>query len=378
MLTKMFDSTILRNAQEAVEFISNILESSTEYSIIGKDLDGNIVLWNEGARRVYGYEPDEIVGKGNAAILHSPEDVAAGKHREIMSAALRDGKWEGLLGRVRKNGDRFTARVVLTPRRDSAGNAIGFLLISKDISTEIRLQEESRMKSEFLASMSHELRTPLNGIIGFAEFLIDGRPGPLNAKQSEYLGDILHSGRHLLRLINDVLDLAKVEAGKLELNPERFSLRVAISEVCGVARPLADERDIRVAIALDPRLEGEIILDQQKLKQVLYNLLSNAIKFSNRGGKVDVTAALDGADRFTLSVSDTGIGIRKEDLGRLFREFEQLDSGAARRFEGTGLGLALTRKLVELQGGTVSVKSTFGEGSTFTATLPLHAVREET
>jgi len=140
--TKLFDSAIVGNAQEAVDFIGNILESSTEYSVIGKDLDGKILLWNEGARRLYGYEPEEVVGKSNSSILHTSEDVAAGKHREIMTVALRDGKWEGTLGRIRKNGDRFTARVVITPRRDASGKAIGYLLISKDISDEIRLTEE--------------------------------------------------------------------------------------------------------------------------------------------------------------------------------------------------------------------------------------------
>jgi PAS domain S-box-containing protein len=151
--TKLFDSAIVGNAQEAVDFIGNILESSTEYSVIGKDLDGKILLWNEGARRLYGYEPEEVVGKANSSILHTPEDVKAGKHREIMNIALRDGKWEGTLGRVRKNGDRFTARVVITPRRDANGKSIGFLLISKDISDEIRLTEELQATQFYTRSL---------------------------------------------------------------------------------------------------------------------------------------------------------------------------------------------------------------------------------
>src|SRR5216110_971295 len=141
MATRLFDHAIVGNAEQAVEFVGNILESSTEYSIIGKDLDGKILLWNEGARRLYGYEPEEVVGKANSSILHVPEDVKSGRHREITQAALRDGKWEGTLSRARKNGQRFTARVVITPRRDAFQRAIGFLLISKDISDEIRLTE---------------------------------------------------------------------------------------------------------------------------------------------------------------------------------------------------------------------------------------------
>jgi PAS domain S-box-containing protein len=151
--TKLFDSAIVGNAQEAVDFIGNILESSTEYSIIGKDLDGRILLWNEGARRLYGYEPEEVVGQANSSILHMPEDVKAGKHREIMEIALHNGKWEGTLGRVRKNGDRFTARVVITPRRDASGQPIGFLLISKDISDEIRLTEELQATQFYTRSL---------------------------------------------------------------------------------------------------------------------------------------------------------------------------------------------------------------------------------
>jgi PAS domain S-box-containing protein len=151
--TKLFDNAIVGNAKEAVDFIANILESSTEYSIIGKDLDGKILLWNEGARRLYGYEPEEVVGKANSSILHVPEDVAAGKPRELLNAALRDGKWEGTIHRRRKNGQQFTARVVITPRLDSARKAIGFLLISKDISDEIRLTEEVKATQFYTRSL---------------------------------------------------------------------------------------------------------------------------------------------------------------------------------------------------------------------------------
>ncbi|MBI3945111.1 MAG: PAS domain S-box protein, partial [Armatimonadetes bacterium] len=142
MASALFDSSIMRTPQDALDFIGNILESSTEYSIIGKDLDGKILLWNEGARRLYGYEPEEVIGKQNSSILHTPEDVAAGKPREMLDAALRDGKWEGTINRRRKNGEQFTARVVITPRHDSNGTPIGFLLISKDISDEIRLTDQ--------------------------------------------------------------------------------------------------------------------------------------------------------------------------------------------------------------------------------------------
>src|SRR5438552_367322 len=150
---RLFDTEILGEPQDAVDFISNILQASTEYSIIGKSLDGTILLWNEGARRIYGYEPEEVVGKANSSILHTPDDIGKGTPREITETALRDGKWEGTLGRVRKNGERFTARVVITPRYDSYGKAVGFLLISKDISEEIRLTEQLQATQFYTRSL---------------------------------------------------------------------------------------------------------------------------------------------------------------------------------------------------------------------------------
>ncbi|HXA15810.1 MAG TPA: ATP-binding protein [Thermoanaerobaculia bacterium] len=231
------------------------------------------------------------------------------------------------------------------------------------------LQRANRAKDRFLAGMSHELRTPLNGIIGFAEFLADGKPGPLNDKQKEYLGDILNSGRHLLHLINDLLDLVKVQAGKVELRVERFSLREGIDEVRAGVRTIAESKRIEVRIDVNPELDF-VTLDRQRFKQILFNLLSNALKFTEEGGHVGINAALHGKGRFRLAVSDDGIGIRSEDIGRLFTEFEQLESGTARRFGGTGLGLALTRSLVALHGGTIDVESEFGSGSTFRVTLP--------
>jgi signal transduction histidine kinase len=234
----------------------------------------------------------------------------------------------------------------------------------------IELQNAAEAKDRFLANMSHELRTPLNGILGFAEFLVDGKPGKVNPKQKEYLEDILNSGRHLLQLISDVLDLAKVGAGKMELNVEKFLFSKAIEEVCAVTKPIAQKKSIQIEVHIAPEI-SEVTLDKQKLKQILYNLLSNAIKFNHEGGKVSIRAESYHPARVKLVVNDTGVGIKAEDSGRLFKEFEQLDSGASRHYEGTGLGLALTRKIVELQGGTIEMQSEVGRGSTFTVILPL-------
>jgi PAS domain S-box-containing protein len=234
----------------------------------------------------------------------------------------------------------------------------------------IGLQKTAEAKDSFLANMSHELRTPLNGIIGFAEFLVDGKPGVVNPKQKEYLEDILNSGKHLLQLISDILDLAKVGAGKMEFFPERFSLRKVIEETCAISEPIARKRGIHINMVVAPEC-GDVTLDQQKFKQVLFNLLSNAIKFNHDGGKVGISVEPYDTDRVKVVISDTGIGIKVEDVGRLFNAFEQLESGASRRHEGTGLGLALTRKIVELQGGNISVESQLGKGSSFIVVLPL-------
>jgi signal transduction histidine kinase/DNA-binding LytR/AlgR family response regulator len=232
-----------------------------------------------------------------------------------------------------------------------------------------RIQEANRLKSEFLANMSHELRTPLNAIIGFAELLHDGHVPPDSSQHKEFLGDILTSGRHLLQLINDVLDLAKVEAGKLDFRPEAIDVTRPIEEVVAVTRTTAASKHITVVVDVDPSV-GTVTLDPARFKQVAYNYLSNALKFTPEGGRVTVRVRPDGDHAFRLEVEDTGMGIEAADLGRLFVEFQQLDGSAGKRHQGTGLGLALTRRLVEAQGGSVGVRSAPGEGSVFHATLP--------
>ena len=233
-------------------------------------------------------------------------------------------------------------------------------------------EQSNRFKSSFLANMSHELRTPLNAIIGFAELLYDGLVKPDSPQHKEFLGDILSSGRHLLQLINDVLDLSKVEAGKLEFNPEPVALAPFIAEVLATLRTAAAAKRIRIEIDVDAAL-GIVELDSGRLKQILFNYASNALKFTPTDGRIVVRALPEGADFFRLEVEDNGIGIAPAELGRLFAEFEQLDAGAAKKHAGTGLGLALTKRLVEAQGGSVGVRSTVGTGSTFHAILPRNA-----
>ena len=232
-----------------------------------------------------------------------------------------------------------------------------------------RIQEANRLKSEFLANMSHELRTPLNAIIGFAELLHDGQVPAGSPQQREFLGDILASGKHLLQLINDVLDLAKVEAGKLEFRPEQVEIHRVITEISSILRTHLAAKRVRLELEIDPTI-GELFLDPARLKQIAYNYLSNAIKFSSPGARVILRITAEGDTMMRLSVTDEGIGISEVDQARLFVEFQQLEAGSAKRHQGTGLGLALTKRLVEAQGGTVGVHSVVGKGSTFFAVIP--------
>jgi len=230
-------------------------------------------------------------------------------------------------------------------------------------------------KSRFLAAMSHELRTPLNGIIGFSEVMYDGKAEPVTELQREFLGDILTSARHLLELINDILDLSKVEAGRMEFRPEPCFIDTLVREVREVVSPLANKKNIEITTDVPPKTAA--VIDPSRFKQVLYNYLSNAVKFTPEGGRVGVNVRLDGNHSFRLDVVDTGIGIPEHELPLLFQEFQQLASGK-KVAQGTGLGLALTRHIVEAQGGSVSAHSTIGLGSTFTAVLPLSTTENGT
>jgi len=257
----------------------------------------------------------------------------------------------------------------------------------------VELEHASRMKSEFLGTMSHELRTPLNSVIGFSEALKDGLLGELTSSQKEYIGDIFTSGQHLLSLINDILDLSKVEAGMMNLEMEAVDVTVLLSNALSIVRDKAAARSIALDLELDADL-GVTELDMRKTKQIVYNLLSNAVKFSSQGGHVSLRAqqvprssvgTLEGAwpvRRFALAdneftdfleirVTDGGIGISEENMAKLFQAFTQIDSSLARRFEGTGLGLAMVKQMTELLGGSVAVASREGEGTCFAAWVPL-------
>jgi signal transduction histidine kinase len=239
----------------------------------------------------------------------------------------------------------------------------------------VQLEFANRHKSEFLANMSHELRTPLNAIIGFSEVLKQRMYGDLNDDQAEYLEDIHSSGKHLHSLINDVLDLSKIEAGKMELEVAHFDLAATLENASTLVRERARRQGIDLSVEVDDHLE-DVEADERKVKQILLNLLSNAVKFTPEGGKISLTAVRRG-DEVEVAVADTGIGIGPEDRAAVFEEFTQVGSDYDRKSEGTGLGLTLARKFVELHGGSIWLESELGEGSRFAFTLPIRAVRSK-
>ncbi len=361
--------------QEAL--LRGLLEAAPDAMVI-VGIDGKIMLVNAQAEGLFNYRREELIGKPIEALIPTRFRAHHPDHRNHYFHSPKSRPMgAGLdLYAQRKDGSEFPAEISLSPIETDYGR---FAIAAIRDSTERkrlleeenrRMQESNRLKSEFLANMSHELRTPLNAIIGFSELMYHEKVGPVSADHKEYLGDILTSGRHLLQLINDVLDLTKIEAGKMEFRPEAIDLPKVTSEVKEVLRGLAGQKRIKVEVQIDPAL-SKAILDSSKYKQVLYNYLSNAIKFTPDEGRVTIRLTPEPREKFRLEVEDTGNGIRPEDKHKLFIEFQQLDSGSAKKYAGTGLGLALVKRILEAQGGEVGVKSEFGKGSTFFAVFPL-------
>jgi len=345
---------------------------------------GGILECNEQAARQLGHSRDELT-------LMRLADIAASDDADAIRdrlASLPEGGTTQLEMRQRTRSGEVLHVLVSAQAIELSGKKV-LHCVFHDITDRHRIAVErekrdraeaaDRLKSAFLATMSHELRTPLNSIIGFTGILLKGLAGPLTAEQSKQLEMVRTSGRHLLRLINDVLDISKIEAGQLEVARERFDPKHSISTVIESVKPQVDAKGLALRVHV-PEALPEAIGDERRFEQVLLNLLSNAIKFTERG-EISLSASLvdgflppDGQPArraIRLSVADTGIGIKREDLPELFVPFRQVESGLARSHDGSGLGLAICRRLVELMGGEIAVTSAWGEGSTFTVTLPL-------
>jgi protein-histidine pros-kinase len=342
-------------------------------AILMVDAEGRIALANSQALTLFRARREALIGQRVEALLPERFRTAHPDHRRGFFAQPRArgmGAGLDLFGR-RVDGEEFPVEISLSPVLTDDGPMV--LSAIRDVTqrkqVEASLLQASRLKSQFLANMSHELRTPLNGIIGFAELLFDQKAGALNERQRGFVDDILSSGRHLLHLVNDLLDISRIEAGRMEVHETVFPLREAIDEACTVISTSASDKQISVLVDVAPELHS-VCLDRQKFKQVLLNLASNAVKFTDRGGQVMVKAQAAEQGALVLSVRDTGIGIAATDLDRLFMEFERLNTAGASRRPGTGLGLALTKRLVELQGGRIDVESHLDEGSVFSVTFP--------
>ncbi len=366
-----------KKLRESKEWFSTALKSIGD-AMIATDSNGCIMFMNPVAEALTGWKLDDAQGQPLEDIFEIINTQPGNPAIKIRKDAI-EGQANLTLLRA-KDGTKIHVEYSYDPIRDDKGKTIGSVLICRDITErkkteQIRLENErlayaSKAKSDILANMSHELRTPLNAIMGFSELLKQKLPGELTEKQEQYLDNILTSSNHLLALIGDILDLSKVEAGKIELVIEKLPVPQAINEGLTLVKEKAMRHNVKLKTELDTELEF-IEADRLRFKQILFNLLSNSVKFSKpEGGTVTVTTRKEGS-MARFSVTDTGIGIKKEDMGKLFKEFEQVSTGISRIYGGTGLGLAISKNLVELHGGTIMAESRYGEGSKFTFTLPL-------
>jgi PAS domain S-box-containing protein len=419
LLGMIRDITERKRIEAAAARLAAIVEYSDD-AIIGKNLSGMVTSWNAGAESIFGYSAAEMAGQPISRLI--PPD----RQREELDILERIRRGENVRHfdtlRLRKNGSTIDVSVTVSAIRDSNGIVRGASKVARDISDRKRAEEEirrlnaeleqrviertaqletankeleayssavlrdlrvaeaaDRTKSVFLATMSHELRTPLNSIIGFTGIVMQGMAGPLNPEQTKQLGMVKASARHLLDLINDVLDLSKIEAGQLEVHAAQFDLRASLERVTASIMPLADSKHLALTCLVSPDL-GLMVSDQRRVEQIVINLLSNAIKFTASGS---VKLSAERAAGFhsspdapsqpvlRLRVTDTGMGIKPDDLLTLFQPFRQIDGGLARQNEGTGLGLAISRRLASLLDGEVSAASEWSKGSVFTVILPL-------
>ena len=377
------DITDRKAAEEQVQFRADLLEAVGQ-AIVATDLSGYITYWGPGAESLYGWTAQEVLGRKIADVV-----AAASDEQDRIEARTRLGRgerWAGTLERGRRDGSRFLAQLTTTPVLDGSGQLVGNISIGADVSLREQASAElarardhaieaSLLKSHFLANMSHEIRTPMNGVLGMTELLLTTA---LDTRQREYAEIVHTSGDALMTILNDILDLSKIEAGRLDLEYVDFDVAAVIEDVAELFASQAHAKGLELVTSIGADVPAAVRGDPGRLRQVLSNLLGNAIKFTSRG-LVMVTATVDrsegNATTLRLQVDDTGIGIDEQQAARIFEPFIQADSTTTRQYGGTGLGLTITRQLVELMGGECGVDSEVGVGSSFWCTVALQGAR---
>jgi PAS domain S-box-containing protein len=394
------DITERKKAEEEINFLAHSIRNITQCVCI-TDLENNLIFVNDAFLKTYGYKEIELIGK-NIDIIRSkknPTEIL----KKIKPETRKDG-WQGELINKRKDGSEFPTFLSTSTLRDEDGKPIALVGVATDISkrkqteeelskyrqnleelveertdkleektvelqqANIQLQHADRMKSVFLANMSHELRTPLNSIIGFSGLILMGIAGNLNKEQKTQLTKVKDSAHHLLILINDILDISKIEAGKIDILKEEFYIDDVIQEVVDTVTPLVNKKGIDLLCEIKEKTI--IFSDRRLMKQVLINLVGNAVKFTDKGS-VKIKSRVLKTKHLEVRIIDTGLGIKKEDISKLFGFFQQVDMSSTKKHEGTGLGLYLSKKIVTMLGGTISVSSKYGKGSDFNFTFPI-------
>jgi PAS domain S-box-containing protein len=365
------NAELYQQVNKSKAYVENLVENAADV-IVCTDLNDRILTWNRGAELLIGYSKDEVIGKHLSILLpaerlHELEEMRA---KVEASGALRDIEVRS----KRKDGAMIHLSLSVSPIRDLEGRIIGFLRVAKDVTEkkryERRLKELDKMKSDFVSNVSHELRTPLTSIKGSVDNMLDGLTGSLNEKQIRYLARIKSNTDRLSRLINDLLDLSKIEAGRTDLRPVIFPLTALAGEITEHLKPVAAEKLIQIDV-LSPDPGVSVWADRDKITQILMNLIGNAVKFTPRAGKVTVAIERNGNEWVQISVTDTGPGILPEEMRKLFAKFYQIGNADKQRPKGTGLGLAISKALVEMHGGKIWVESEVDRGSTFSFTLPV-------
>lgn len=364
------NAQLYEQVQRGKLYVESLVENAGD-AIFSTDESDQILTWNRGAEVMFGYSKEDVVGKNLTILLpadrfHVLEEIRA---KVRLSGVLRNMEARG----KRKDGTVIHLALSISPIKDSEGKIVAYLRVAKDVTDkkrfEMRLKELDRMKSDFVSNVSHELRTPLTAIKGSVDNMLDGLTGSLNEKQTRYLARIKSNTDRLSRLINDILDLSKIEAGRIELKPASLSIHLLIQEVAEALRAVAADKLISIETSA-PENGISVWADRDKVTQILMNLIGNAIKFTPPHGKVFVSVKVQDGEWVQVAVADTGLGIEVEEANKIFDKFYQVAEPKSQKAKGTGLGLAISRALVEMHGGKIWVESVLGAGCTFLFTLP--------